>query len=245
VTTSGHLFFYHYTTVDRYCSIILGEDRGRFQLLPKRSFISIKPQITAGLPDEANRGATLGLLSPLDPAWCGLEYHRDEPALEAVLHDINLWRQSKICLLKVRVRPSDDVCVTDYSGHLRKDYQGQHHTRPKILKEVKTDFWNKLVPLKDYHRVEPYALPLVVCFSAIPKSRLSVEAIDAKMAFESFELINLVRKWGGFKPHPPLRRRSKVAQARQDAMLDEMLNSRKHTPSRRKRSSNLLHAKTA
>jgi len=185
--------FYHYSSLDKMRDVQSGWGYGQTGLIPMRRFIPLGTE-SNGLPEKATEGAIFGLLNPFDPAWCTQSYHAGYPLLESIVRDI---LSEKICLLEVNLKLSDDAYVADYGPHLRTDYDGLRNTDKNVLKDVKRDYWDSLVPFSEYPRLEtPHQVPEVICFSAIPLERLRViKVLDRHL------LKNIIRRRGGFEPY--------------------------------------------
>ena len=180
--------FYHYSATQRLSQVA---ETGQF--LPRRRFVPAS--CASGLPDKAIEPVIFGLLDPLDKNWCSAQYHQGEPIFETIVGDIS---GEKITLLEINVKKSDEVYIADHAPHLRDDYNGNKSENREVVQQVKTAYWNSLIPLADYvSRDIQYALPEVICFSKLP-----VENLRAVKTLDKENLINDIRMRGGFSPHP-------------------------------------------
>jgi len=194
------MHFYHYTSRSNWHLIQHGDSKDRTGLVPRRRFITLNAH-TPGVPEKATDSAVFGLLDPLDTAWCKAAYMPYEPLLQTVLGDINTRTdkgRNELYLLEVALTPNDDAYVADHGPHMRPDYDGNRGENRKVVHEVKTAYWNSLIPFADYvRRGGGHEVPEVVCFTPIPRERVKLKAI-----YNAQHLENEIRVRGGFAPYP-------------------------------------------
>lgn len=162
--------FFHYTNS---CSIkkIFSHSSEDSGLQSERRFIPLG--MASGLPRKAHDGATWGMLSPRPIEYASIHWGKGESFFHDCLRQ-TISRLSPTFMIKADVTPNDSVYVADWGVHLRPEFLGTTMKNKKIIHEVKTAYWNSLIPLKDY-KEGTHTLPEVICFSDIQKEQLSVE----------------------------------------------------------------------
>lgn len=123
----------------------------------------------------ASQKAIFGTTQADDPKWGAEEYNIGSPVIDTVLQDIRTGYTEKIALLKINTDGIKNVFVADWGAHLAMDYMGVRSTPTDVLKRVKQQYADSLIPIDDYSENMNYRLPEVVCFSEIPKD--NIEAI--------------------------------------------------------------------
>lgn len=175
--------FYHYTGALRAMRIFNETDYRTPGLVPIRRFLNMGLGHRFNLPARASEGVTSGFLEPMPREW------HAHGALEDVFRNISDPQDTLACL-RVEITPNDDVCVADWGAHLHADYIKNELVDPMVFARVKWDYFKSLVPLVDYQG--NYAMPEIICFSAIPLKRVQVVEQTPR-----WKLINRVRAANG------------------------------------------------
>ena len=157
-------YFYHYTTTKNW------ERIQREGLRPGRSIMG-KTRVKS---DLAYKPAIFGLHEPLPESWL-----KNDEAFTLLLRNIISNSPGDLVLLKVRIKPDDDVRVGDYE-HIWKWFKasplemfkhGNGHD--KYCKSVDK--------LEDKFNIASKKLPEILCFNRIPAERIEfIEKIPAK-----------------------------------------------------------------
>lgn len=208
--------FFHYSTLNRFRSVVDGSSYGKTGLIPLKRFVRLGLAEKFNLPGEAEEGAVFGLLEPQPISWMQHEYHEGEGLLETILTDM-LFRGDEMLLLKCSVLPSDKVYVADHFFHMRKDYNGTNDFENPATAEVKRDYWHSMVPFSDYNG--GHVMPEVISFSPIPLDRITV----VKKYETTRMLINELREKAGKKPLPEIPKRDLTLYAKN---LEELFRHR-------------------
>lgn len=175
------LNFYHYTSYLRYQRMKLrrhfDEQSGTREGIIERGRAMIAP-----IDRYGKRGcisynqAIFGLTEPEPESWWRELHPTCAPALEVIL---NNWYdvggreyEGLIVLLEISVDEDDPVYVADWGVHLKERYKQGYS------KEIKKEYADSLVPLRDYTADMNYCLPEVVCFQDIPLRQARLVTVD-------------------------------------------------------------------
>jgi|GEM_PF-1942136 len=183
--------FYHFTRVDSLVTILQDEEPS---LRPRCRFIAMGRPEDYAVPKKASDFAVFGLMNPYDRNWATMEHTSDEGLIETLVSKPS--RCPEFAVLKISVKPEDDIYVADFSPHMDPEYKGLHSQHEPVTKRVKKAYWDSLVPFFEYQvRDLNYALPEVVSFTPFPLSRLSIDHSIGSLA-----LTNKFRAIAGRKP---------------------------------------------
>ena len=170
-------YFYHYTTSENWKKI---QSEG---LNPARS---IEGEAESDAPGIAKKPAIFGLPLPAPESWLmhGVKGPRHGPypahrLLAFLLRTISGNLDRDLVLLKVRLKPGDDVRVGDYES-IWKTFN-----RPSGLIEAMAKYCESVTKLKDnFNAVAAAKLPEILCFNHIPADRVElIEKIPIKSSY--------------------------------------------------------------
>ena len=180
--TTTYKEFYHYTNGES-LKAIWGQNSDRPEnLIPRRCFICLGDAFN--LESKAYDDVIWGMLSPRPAEYTENRWHKGSTFFEDCLGRARDHLKPTF-MLKASLLPEDDVYVADWSVHFREDFKGTEMKNRKIVHEVKKAYWESLVPLADYKEGQ-YRLPEVICFSEIPKERLSIELVIPGSEMQSY-----------------------------------------------------------
>lgn len=155
-------YFYHYTNLEGW------EKVQKEGLKPGRAIDDLGSE---GLPALAHKPAIFGLLSPTPESW--LPFALNGLLLHIRCPERNTKHLSEaLVLLKVRLLPSDDVHIGDYDEIMRR--RGSL-SLPSAYQEAMIAYCESVTKLQEkFNAVAAKKLPEVLCFNAIPASRIEL-----------------------------------------------------------------------